>query len=134
MEQFIDFIVDLADEELYSFFDGNARAFFLHGGCFEFAKIIKSNIKHSKIIINKEENHCGVLYRGKLYDANGLIKDKNNFRLASTQDIKFMEDNFGIPEKRYINGIRIVDFLNNELKFCNIEEMLKKLDDVEQER
>ena len=117
MEYFINFVIDLANEELYEYLDGDAKSYFLQGGCFEFAKIIKSYIKSSQIVINKDYDHCGILHEGNIYDATGKVKD--------------MENRFGIPEKQYIKGKRISDYLIEEIKQCNIESLIERIEGEE---
>ena len=94
MEQFINFVIDLANEDLYTQLDGNAKMYFLHGGCFEFAKILKQYVKGSQIVLNKEFNHCGVLYSGNVYDATGMVKEKDKFIKVNENDLKYMENYF----------------------------------------
>ena len=131
VEKFVEFIVDLANDELYERLDGNAKNYFLHGGCYQFAKIVKEYIPKSQIVINNESEHCGIYYDGNIYDANGIIKDKSKFHIAKCDDIRYMEEKFGIPEKENINGKKISDVLKEELKQCNI---LNKLELDEEER
>ena len=130
IERFIEFIVDLANDELYEKLDGNAKYYFLNGGCYELAKVLKKYIPNSKIVINNESDHCAILYNGKIYDASGIIEGRSNFKIANNEDIEYMEDKFGIPEKENINGAKISDFLINELKECNILHTLE-LDEME---
>ena len=125
LQEFIDFIVDLANDELYDKLDGNAKNYFLNGGCYEFAKIIKKYIEKSQIVINKDNNHCGILYDGKVYDANGINNNKSDFMIAKKDDLEYMDERFGIPEIQYIKGVRISDFLINEIKKCNILDKLQ---------
>ena len=126
MEKFIDFVVDLANEELYQYLDGDAKKYFLQGGCLEFATIIKAYIKQCEIVINKALNHCAIQYKGKMYDARGEIKDRSDFNRADDLDLLYMKERFGIPEKTYINGKRISDYLVNELKLCNVNQLIKE--------
>jgi len=129
MEQFINFIIDLANEDLYELFEGRAKTYFLQGGCFEFAKILKEYIKNCKIVINKEHNHCGILYLGEIYDASGKVKEE--FDIASEKDFIYMEDRFGIPEMQYVKGKRISDYLIEELKKCNIDNLIPNIEEEE---
>lgn len=128
MEKFIDFVIDLANDELYDFFDGDAKAYFLGGLCFEFAKILKEYIKESQIIIDTKNAHCGVLYEGNNYDASKRPDKKYNFTIANEEDIKYMENRFGIPEKKYIYGKTISQYLIDEIKECNIDYILEELE------
>lgn len=131
MEYFINFVIDLANEELYEYLDGDAKSYFLQGGCFEFAKIIKGYIKSSQIVINKDYEHCGILHEGNIYDATGKVKERNQFLKANQKDIEYMENRFGIPEKQYIKGKRISDYLIEEIKQCNIESLIERIEGEE---
>ena len=128
IEYFVRFIIDLANDELYEHLDGNAEYYFLNGGCYELAKILKKYIENSKIVINKSFDHCGILYNGKIYDASGIVEEISDFAIASDEDIKYMEDRFGLPEKENIDGVKISDFIIEEIKKCNILQHLE-LDD-----
>ena len=129
MEEFINFIIDITDEEIGNYLDGNVKHYFLNGGCYEFAKILKNYIKESKIVINKDSNHCGVLYLGNVYDATGKVDKKEEFQVATDKDQEYMEFRFGILEKQKVNGKKISEYLISILDQCYIADMLKKVDD-----
>lgn len=131
MERFINFVVDLTNDELYELVEGNAEIYFLQGGCFEFAKILKAYIKNLQIVISKNLDHCGVLYDGNIYDASGKVENKNIFNKASQTDLKYMEERFGIPEKQYIRGKRISDYIIDEIKECNIDHIIDSIEGEE---
>ena len=129
MEELINFIIDLANDELYDFLDGNSRLYFLQGGCYEFAKILKELVNNSQIMIDEANGHCGVLYFGNIYDASGKVNGKYKFVRAKEEDINYMEDRFGIPEKIYIKGKRISEYIIDEMKECNIDYIMKRFDE-----
>lgn len=129
MERFIGFVIDLANEELCDFLDGDAKKFFLQGGCYEFAKIIKAYIK-CQIVINTDNTHCAVLYDGKIYDASNEI-DSKSFNIASKEDIKYIEERMGIPEKHFIKGKTVSEYLIDEIKKCNIGFLIKEIEGEE---
>ena len=131
VQEFIEFIVDLANDELYEKLDGDARNYFLNGGCYELAKIVKKYVDRCQIVINKSNDHCAILYQGKIYDANGENPNKLEFFIANKEDLEYMEGSFGIPEVQYVNGIRISDFLINAIKECNIVNKLQLKDKEE---
>lgn len=133
IKQFIEFMVDLANDELESLVDRNAQLYFLNGGCLEFARALNSIIPGSSIVINEDSEHCGVLYKGRVYDASGDITNKIRYRIANKEDLEYMEDRFGIPEKKYIDGVRASDCLVNEINKCNILKHLE-LNKKEEER
>lgn len=131
MKQFINFIIDLANEELYTHLDGDAQMYFLQGGCFEFAKILKQYVKNSRIVINKDFNHCGILHSGNVYDATGVVKEKNNFLIVKEEGLKYMETKFGLPEKQYIKGMKISEYLIKQLEECNINKIIERIEGEE---
>ena len=133
VERFIEFIVDLANDELYEKLNCDAKTYFTNGGCFEFAQVVKKYIPMSQIMINKENDHCAIAYRGNIYDATGIVRNKMDYSIARIDDIKYMEDRFGISELQYINNVTISDYLIDELKKCNILHTLQ-LEDEEEER
>jgi len=100
-------------------------------GCFEFAKILKNYIKGAKIVINKDNNHCGIVYSGSVYDAKGKVDKVKDFKIANLEDIKYMESRFGIPEKTYISGKRISDYLIEEINNYNIDKLIDSLEGQE---
>lgn len=121
MQEFIDFIIELTDEELYEYFDCvGSKYYFLHGGCYEFAKIIKHFVNKSTIVIDENSEHCGILYKENIYDASGLVEEKEKFKIANKDDIDYMEGRFGIPEKQNIKGKRISKYIIDEIKKCNL--------------
>ena len=132
MEKLIEFIIDLAKEELYPYLHENVGSYFLQGGCFEFAKIIKKLIQNSEIVINEDFNHCGILYQGKIYDASGKIEENIKFKKVNREEIQYMTERFGIPEKAYIKGVQVSDYILNELEFCNIQPFLKEIEGKEE--
>lgn len=125
IEQFIDFIIDLADEDLYEKLSGMATWYFMNGGCYEFAKILKEYLPDAKFVINKDLDHCAVLYKGQIYDSNGKVLKPEEFNIATEEDIDYMEDRFGIKEAENINGKKISDILIDLIKECNIIDKLK---------
>ena len=130
IEKFIEFVIDLANDLLYEKLDGDAKYYFLNGGCYQIAKVLQACIPKSKIVINDSYTHCGIYYDGDFYDANGIVSKNENFKIASKEDIGYMEEKFGIPEKENINGDKISIFLINELKECRILDKLE-LDEFE---
>ena len=133
MEDLINFIIDLANEELYEHLDGNnAREYFLHGGCFEFSKIIKSLIKSSRIVINRRTNsHCGILYERNIYDVLGKVNNPQDFEIASNDDLEYMQERFGIPEKQNVEGKSVSEFLVERVKECNINKLIERIEGEE---
>ena len=131
IEEFIDFVIELTDEELGDYLDGDARTYFMQGGCFEFTRILKKYIKESSIVINKDSTHCGIKYLNKFYDAKGPIKEIEGFKVAGLEDIEYMEAWFGIPEKQFFKGKRISDYLIEQIEKCNIKQFIDSLEGEE---
>ena len=131
MEDLINFVINLADEELYEFLDGDSKEFFLHGGCYEFSEIIKGCIKDSRVVINNENTHCGILFERKIYDASGKVKNPQDFKVANKDDMAYMEDRFGIPEKHMVKGKTISDFMIAKIKECNIGKLIERIEGEE---
>ena len=129
MEEFINFIINLTDEEIGDYLDGDVKHYFLNGGCYEFAKILKNYVKGSKFVINKDSNHCGILHLGNVYDATGKVDNKEVFHIATEEDKEYMEFRFGILEKQKIKGKKISEYLISVLDQCCIADILKKVND-----
>ena len=116
IEYFIETIIDIANEEVYESEFEDARDIFLHGQCYDFAKVLKHYITNSFIVINNNEDHCAVQFQGRIYDANGDVTDKFNGHIATEDDINYMENNFSIPEKSMKNGKRISEWLIDAIR------------------
>lgn len=129
MEEFIDFIINLADEEIGDYLDGDVKHYFLNGGCYEFAKVLKNYARESRFVINKESNHCGILHLGNIYDATGKVDKKEKFHIATKEDKEYMDFRFGILEKQQVKGKRISDYLISILDQCYISDILEKVND-----
>ena len=127
MEEFIDFIINLTNEEIGNYLDGDVKHYFLNGGCYEFAKILNNYAKESKLVINKDSNHCGILHLGNIYDATGKVDKKEEFHVATDEDKEYMEFRFGILEKQKVKGKNISDYLISILDQCYINDMLKRI-------
>ena len=129
MEKFINFIIDLADEELGDYLDGDVRHYFLNGGCYEFAIILNNYVEGSKLVINKDSNHCAILHSGNVYDVTGKVEEKDEFDIATNKDKEYIEFRFGIMEKQNINGKRISHYLIETLDECYLSDMLKAINE-----
>ena len=113
MQKFIDFIIDLANDECEQLVDYNAQYYFRHGGCYEFAKIINHFVKKSQIIINNQGDHLGILFDGRMYDSYGEITHTDDFRLVTDLDL---EQDYGMPEKLYVGSKTISAFLTDYIE------------------
>lgn len=96
-----DFIRDykefLLKEKVFSSTE-DIYSFFLQGGCFIFGRILISQFPEAKLLLNKSKTHCKVRYYNKDYDIRGFVFKENDkdFKIAKKDDIKFMQENFGL--------------------------------------
>jgi hypothetical protein len=119
MVEFIDFIIDLTDDEFDNYLDGiSSRYYFDHGGCLEFVKILKHFIPNLEYVISKEKNHVAVKKDNNIFDCNGLRTDNENFELITEDVLIDLEDYLGIPEVKFENK-KVNDAIVNELKMCS---------------
>ena len=115
LEKFIEFVADLVDE--FDFFyerEINSKYYFLNGGCYELFKVINHYFPESRCVINKDLNHCAILYNGEIYDITGKIENKKDYRFVISQDIVYLESMINIRE---LNNKHII----NELDKCRIK-------------
>lgn len=116
VKKFIDFVVDLVNED-EAFYNNevDSRYYFLHGGCYELYKIVKNYFPDSICLINDKLEHCAIAYGGNIYDAEGIITDKENFHVATQEDIDYMNRKFGLG----INSLNS-DKIISDIEECNI--------------
>ncbi len=96
MEEFIQFILELVDDEFFQFIASvPSKYYFLNGGCLELAKVLKYYYPEGKIVINEERNHIAFCYQNTVYDANGISKEKT---WQEIEDILYIEDLIGNKE------------------------------------
>lgn len=133
IEEFIKFIIDLFNDE-FGYCIGNKDAFyyFIQGGCYDLAQIIKHYFPSSEYVVYKDFEHCAILYNGVIYDAYSSIsydeyvkrfgiyarpeqyyKRIEDFKIYTKDEIDLFERPFGSNVK--INGKPIVRVLVNEL-------------------
>ena len=55
--------------------DKYIEVIYARGGCYRFHLLLKQMYPECEPMINMSENHVATLYRGKLYDINGVVKD-----------------------------------------------------------
>ena len=117
IDRFINFINELVDDEFdYILGGASAEYYFLHGGCYELYKIVSHYYKDANCVINKNLDHCAILYNNSIYDASGIIENKENYQVASNEDIEYMERHFGL----HINALE-ADSLIKEINDCNLK-------------
>lgn len=119
---FFDFVVDLVDE--FSVFKEDiydARFYFLTSGCYELYKITKHYFPECKCVISNDLKHCAILYSNEIFNINGKINNIDDYRLASINDIKYMEMSFKVNNNE-LKSQNIV----NEIDKCRIKGILYK--------
>ena len=118
MEKFIDFVIDLVEEDEFFYNTGlDAKNYFLNGGCYELYKIINHYFPTTKCMVIENCCHCAIGYKNNIYDATGKLENKDEFRLANEVDKKYMEDNFGIITKTYqLSCNKIIKKINFNIK------------------
>lgn len=114
VEKFVEFIVDLVQENEIFMEGGSAKYYFTHGGCYELYKVVNHYIPETVCMINKELDHCAIGYDNKIYDALGLVENKDDFSIATKEDIEYMERSFG----RKISSLESCDIIR-EVDDCN---------------
>lgn len=75
------------------FADSSWKRLFLCGGCYWFADFLHKEIRDSKIMINRMEEHCALAFANGVYDVTGRISGKN-FHEATQREISFMKKNY----------------------------------------
>ena len=134
---FIKFVVDLFNDEFDYVIDYcDAAYYFLNGGCYELAQIIKHYFKEAEYVVRNDYEHCAILYKGKIYDAydcyddekkkeliksginkNEIYKRVDDFKVFTKEEIDNFERPFGRNIK--IEGKSVTDGIIDEIK--NIE-------------
>ena len=122
ISKFIEFIIDLTNEDdIFLGTDFNAKIYFLNGGCYELYKIVKHYFHSAKCVIAKTNDHCAILYKDKIYDATGIRQDVENFKIANSNDIEYMDNYFGL----HLNTLEASNLIK-KIDNCNIKIKLKK--------
>lgn len=119
VEKFVEFIVDLVQENEIFMEGGSAKYYFTHGGCYELFKVVNHYIPETVCMINKELDHCAIGYNNNIYDALGIVENKDEFSIATKEDIEYMERSFGLKIKSLES-----DNIINEVEECNIKGIL----------
>lgn len=116
IETLINFIKDLVKDEFdYALDYVEPEYYFQHGGCLEFAKILKHYINDSSIVISKDKNHFAVKYEDEVYDVTGKLSNPTEFTEVNQEYIQQYQEQYGrnikIEDKTVDNAI--IDELNN---------------------
>lgn len=121
IEKFIEFVKDLVNEFDFLYEQQvDSEYYFLHGGCYELYKVVKYYFPNVQCVIKKDLKHCAILYNDKIYDITGKINDIENYRIADTEDIRYMEHCFGLNIKELQKENIII-----ELEKCLIKELFE---------
>lgn len=94
IEKFIVFLNDLTTEVFYERLRCNGEYLYQNGACYEFIKIMKEYFDIDNILINKKYSHFVFEYKNNYYDSMGIIENKENFLVATEEDILYMMDGF----------------------------------------
>lgn len=132
VEEFIQFINELMDEEFKECIDFfPAKFYFTNGGCLEFAKILNHYLVGSQFVISKDFGHFAVLFNDNIYDANGIVKDRENYSVISLDNLKNIEYFYGRDVK--INGKTVDNSMIDEIDVCSsskyVKELIKKVNE-----
>ena len=123
---FIDFINDLVNDMFASFLDHvDAKYYFNHGGCLEFAEVLQNFFPKGKIQIRKDFDHFAFSYNDVLYDTNGRVKEKEDYFNISKEDIETYKERYGRGVKFY--GQDVVNALTEEIKKCRMNFLIDKI-------
>lgn len=129
MEMLINFINDLATDLYYERLYVDGKFLFLNGGCLNLVKIIQTYVPYptTQIYLKNDLEHCAIKYKNELYDATGKIIDYENYKLATPEDLLYMEDRFG----NHLEYLHIYETIINELSMINISHIMDKFSVVQ---
>lgn len=134
--EFIKYVNDYLDDDYREYIDFiGAENYFTHGGCYEFAKIIKHFIPSAIIYRSnpkseKYYDHIIVKIGDNYYNATGIIPNpiaESEFYEVSDEELEIIPDFIGIPEVN-IEGISIDNIIINETKLVISESPGKSID------
>lgn len=133
IQDLIKLVLGVTDDDLYTYIGGiKAYQFFVSGGCYELAKIVKYYFKDAEYVLRNDGEHVAILYNNEIYDAyDGLdadeilsenipekvfIKNLEDFNIVSEEELNKM--NFGNwSGQPLINGRLASETLLEELKY-----------------
>lgn len=120
LDKFIEFVIDLVNEDpIFLEREVNSKYYFMHGGCYELYKITKNYFPQVKCMIEINLKHCAIEYQGEIYDATGIRDDVQNFKVATEDDIEYMDTSFGLNLKD-LEASKIIE----DIKKCRIKDKL----------
>ena len=106
----------------------DSRYYFTHGGCLEFAKVLNHYLIGSKIVISKDFEHFAVWFNGDIYDAYGIVSDKDSFFSVTYEELSLIEYKYGLGLK--FNGQFVDMAIINEVNNCSgdyVGKLLQKI-------
>lgn len=109
IDEFIKFLLDLFNDEFSYFFDDvDAMYYFMGCGCYELAQIIKNYFPDAEFVVNKDFDHCAILYEGKIFDALSAVSLERALKKGFSKDFyeKRLDDYF-IYQKEEIDNFEI---------------------------
>lgn len=122
MEYIIEYIIDLTDE-MYFKDSPSALDIYLHGGCYDLAKMLKLLVPDSTLYVDDFASHCVVEQDGVLYDATGLISENTEkYHIATAYDLQKLED----YRKECVKGLRLYENIGMKLKEIGAENIIKE--------
>lgn len=135
IDKFINFILPIFAEECNMYEIENkidSVYYFVHGGCYELAQIIKHFFPNSEFLLRNDHDHVAILYKDRVYDAyDGLDQEEIDKIMIPPKDLDKSIENFEIITKDeidshynfginlHIEGKPVVDWFINEIN--NIE-------------
>lgn len=120
MAKFIEFVADLVSKfDIFYEREVDAKYYFLHGGCYELYKVAKYYFPTCECAIRRDYKHCAIIYNDEIFDVTGKILEVDQYKIADTEDIRYMENSF---------GLRIAELeeenIRNELEKCRVKGIL----------
>lgn len=129
IKQFISYINGYLDDDYREYIDFvGAEYYFTHGGCYEFAQIIKHFIPSAILYRNNPKsseykNHIIVKINESYYDATGEISKEialSHFYAISNEEEAMLTDSLGTTEVD-IEDIKIADLIIKETELMILE-------------
>ena len=130
VDELIKFIIPLFSDEFNIAYDSNSSVYyFLNGGCYELARVIKHYFPKTQYVVRDDYDHIAILFNNRIYDAFDFYedwqlkkynigkelyeKDLSKFTIVTEDEI----DNFPVEFNRndIINGKRVSDALIEEI-------------------
>lgn len=109
INEFIKFLLDLFNDEFaYLFDDMDAINYFACGGCYELAQIIKNYFPKAEFVVNKDFDHCAILYGGIIFDALSVVSLEQVLKMGfSKQFYEKRFDDYDVYQKIEIDNFEI---------------------------